>query len=198
MHRGKQGYGAGSAWINIILGSRRIRIHFELKNYEALGAQNGAFEGCGPHNWGLEPENVAWRAFWSVAADSHHTDEEWIRNPEVNRPAAAGQGWVTLEIHPVLRIRIRDPVRFWPLDPGSRIPKPYFWELNDNFLHKKFCNSLKMGWPKFFSLAIQTQNNFQFCEICGYKTKYDNYFFVTPLFWCCFWIRDPRSGIRDG
>ena len=39
-------------------------------------------------------------------------------------------------IIPVLRIQIRDPVRFWPLDPGSgisffpnpgsRIPNPYF------------------------------------------------------------------------
>ncbi len=24
-----------------------------------------------------------------------------------------------------------------------------------------------------------------------------NFFFLTPLFCCCFWIRDPRSGIRD-
>ncbi len=42
---------------------------------------------------------------------------------------------------------------FWPLDPGSgigffripdlgsRIPKPYFWELCDNFLGKKLYNS---------------------------------------------------------
>ena len=42
-------------------------------------------------------------------------------------------------------LRIRDPVPFWPLDPGSRIgffqipdlgswiPIPYFWELIDNF-----------------------------------------------------------------
>ncbi len=49
----------------------------------------------------------------------------------------------------VLRIRIRDPVPFWPLDPGSaigffwipdlgsRIPNPYVWELSDNFLGKK-------------------------------------------------------------
>jgi hypothetical protein len=50
----------------------------------------------------------------------------------------------------VLRIWIRDPVPFWPLDPGSgigffripdlgsRIQNPYFLELSDNFLGKKF------------------------------------------------------------
>jgi hypothetical protein len=30
------------------------------------------------------------------------------------------------------------------------------------------------------------------------KKKYDNKFFFTPVFHCCVWIRDPRSGIRDG
>ena len=46
-------------------------------------------------------------------------------------------------------LRIRDPVPFWPLDPGSgigffripdlgsRIPYPYFWKLNDNFFWVK-------------------------------------------------------------
>ncbi len=59
------------------------------------------------------------------------------------------------------RIRIRDPVPFWPLDPGSgigfsripdlgsRIPNPYFWEHSDNFLSERFYNSLKIG-PKVF------------------------------------------------
>ncbi len=37
---------------------------------------------------------------------------------------------------------------------GSRIPNPYFWELRDNFLGKKFCDSLKIG-PKFFSSTFQ-------------------------------------------
>ncbi len=68
----------------------------------------------------------------------------------------------------VLRIRIRDPVPFWPLDPdkgseiglfripdlGSRIPNPYFLELNDISLGKKFYNSLKTG-QNFFSSAFQ-------------------------------------------
>jgi hypothetical protein len=49
--------------------------------------------------------------------------------------------------------------RFFP-DPVSRIPKPYFLELGDNFLGKGFYNSLKIG-PKF-------------CEICGDKKGYEN------------------------
>jgi hypothetical protein len=28
------------------------------------------------------------------------------------------------------------------------------------------------------------------------KKRYDNKFFFTNVFHCCFWIRDPRSGIR--
>jgi hypothetical protein len=34
-------------------------------------------------------------------------------------------------------------------DLGSRIPRPYFKELFDNFFGKKFYNSLKIG-PNFF------------------------------------------------
>ncbi len=66
----------------------------------------------------------------------------------------------------VLRIRVWDPVPFWPLDqvsgircpfwpldPGSEIglfqipdhgwiPNPYFWELSHSFWGKKYYNSL--------------------------------------------------------
>ncbi len=62
--------------------------------------------------------------------------------------------------------------RFFP-DPGSRIPNPHFWKLSDNFLGKKFYNSLKIG-PNFFL----------------------HNFMNTPLFCSCFWIRDPRSGME--
>jgi hypothetical protein len=46
-------------------------------------------------------------------------------------------------------------IRFFP-DPGSRswIPNPYFCELSDNFLGKKFYNSLKIG-INIFSSAFQ-------------------------------------------
>ncbi len=107
----------------------------------------------------------------------------------------------------VLRIRIRDPVPFWPLDRGSglgffripdlgsRIPSPYFWELGDNFLGKKFYNSLKIG-PNFFLQHFKNKI-VQFCEMDDSKKRYDNSFFFTNVFHCCFWIRDPRSEIRD-
>ncbi len=80
------------------------------------------------------------------------------------------------------------------LTPGSRIPNPYFWELSDNFLDKKFYNSLKIC-PNFFLQHFKTKIIFNFCEICGYIKSYENKFFFTPLFWCCFWIWDPRSGM---
>ncbi len=68
----------------------------------------------------------------------------------------------------VLRIRIRDlgsgafltpgsgiRNRFFP-DPGSRIPNPYFWELGDNCVGKKFYHSLKIG-PNFFLQHSKTK-----------------------------------------
>jgi hypothetical protein len=33
-------------------------------------------------------------------------------------------------------------------------------------------------------------------KICSYKKGMTTNFFFTPLFCCCFWIRDPRSGIN--
>ncbi len=75
---------------------------------------------------------------------------------------------VLLIINSVLRIRIRALLPFWTpgLGSGSRIPTPYFLELSDKLLNKKFYNSLKTG-PKFISSAFKKYNNFQFCEICG-------------------------------
>ncbi len=105
----------------------------------------------------------------------------------------------------VLRIRIWDPVPFWPLDPGSgigfyriqdlgsRIPNPYFWELRDNFLGKKFYNSLKIG-PNFFLQHFKNKI-VQFCEIYDPKKRYDNKFFSPMSFIAVFGsgIRDPGS-----
>ncbi len=96
---------------------------------------------------------------------------------------------------------IQDPVPFWPLDPGSgigffwipdlrsRIPNPYFWELSDNFLGEKFYNSLKIG-PNFFLQHFKNKIIFNFGKFVAQN------FFAT-LFYCCFWIRDPGSEIRD-
>jgi hypothetical protein len=41
-------------------------------------------------------------------------------------------------------------------DLGSRIPNSYFGELSDNFLGKKFYNSLKIG-PNFFLQHFKTK-----------------------------------------
>ncbi len=84
--------------------------------------------------------------------------------------------------------------RFFP-DPGSRIPNPYFWELRDNFLGKKFYNSLKIG-PNFFLQRFKNKI-VQFCEIYDFKKKLWQQIFFTNVFHCCFWIRDPGSEIRD-
>jgi len=114
---------------------------------------------------------------------------KFIKNMVTRLPECSLTEFFALDWPPVLRIRIwiRDPVPFWLLDLGSR---------GDIFLGIKFYNSLKLG-PDFFSSAFKKWNNFQFCEICGYKKRYYKNFCFTPLFCCCFWIRDPRSEIRD-
>jgi hypothetical protein len=71
-------------------------------------------------------------------------------------------------------LRIRDPVPFF--DPGlgsgirnrffsgSRIPTPYFLELSDKFLGKKFYNSLKTG-PDFFLEHLKNKIIFNFVNL---------------------------------
>ncbi len=105
----------------------------------------------------------------------------------------------------VLRIRIRDQVPFWPLDPGSgigffRIPDPgsripYFWGLGDNFLVKNFNNSWKIG-PNFFLQHIKNKIIFSFVELVGTKNGLTKKFFFHPS--RLLLLLDPRSGIRDG
>ena len=84
------------------------------------------------------------------------------------------------------------------LTPGSgiRIPNSYFWELVDNFLRKKFHDSLKFG-PNFFLEQFKNKIINNCVKFVSAKKGLTNFFF-TPLFGYCFWIRDPRSGIRDG
>jgi hypothetical protein len=113
----------------------------------------------------------------------------------------------------VLRIRIRDPGlgafltpgsgirnRFIP-DPGSRIPDPgsqthIFESLLTTFWVKKFHNSLKFG-PNFFLEQFKNKILLNFGKFVATKKCLTKDFFFTPLFCTCFWIRDPRSGIRD-
>ncbi len=83
--------------------------------------------------------------------------------------------------------------RFFP-DLGSRIPNPNFWELCDNFLGKKFYNFLKIG--QIFFLQLKNEIICNSVKFVFTKKMYDKKFFFTPLFCCCFWIRDPGSGIN--
>ncbi len=84
-------------------------------------------------------------------------------------------------------------------DLGSRIPTPYFLGLSDKFLGKKFYNSLKTG-PIFFLQHLKNKIILNFCEICGYKKRFDNKFFSSLSFVAIFGsgILDQRSGIRNG
>jgi hypothetical protein len=106
-----------------------------------------------------------------------------------------------LQLYAVLRIRFRDPMPFWPLDPdpGSgkglfRIPNPYFGEVSDKFLGKEFYNSLKTG-SNFFSSAFQNKIIFNFVKILATKKDmttniFSPFYFIAVL---GFGIRDPRS-----
>ncbi len=115
--------------------------------------------------------------------------------------------WLFYYVHcivAVLRIRIRDPVPFWPLDPdpgsgigffpdlGSRIPTPYFLELSDKFLGKKFYNSLK-NRPNFFLQHLKNKIIFNFVKFVATKKRFDNNFFSPLSFVAVF-----GSGIRNG
>ncbi len=82
--------------------------------------------------------------------------------------------------------------RFFP-DPGSRIPNPYFWELIDNLLGKKFYNSLKIG-PNFFLQHIKTKIMCNFVKFVATKKVMKTNFF-SPLSFLLF--LDPGSEIQD-
>jgi hypothetical protein len=82
--------------------------------------------------------------------------------------------------------------RFLPV-PRSRIPDPKQIYL-DNFLGKKFYNSLKIG-PNFFLQHFKNKIIYNFLKFVA-KKRYDKIFFFTSLFFSCFWIRDPGSGIN--
>jgi hypothetical protein len=75
---------------------------------------------------------------------------------------------------------------------GSRIPAPYFLELSDKFLGKKFYNSLKTG-PNFFSSAFKKLNNFQFVKFVATKKGLTT-IFCSPLSFVAVF----GTGIRNG
>ncbi len=77
---------------------------------------------------------------------------------------------------------------------GSRIPTPYFLELNEKFLGKKFYNSLKTG-PKFFLQHLKNKIIFNFVKFVATKKGLTTNFFHPSLLLL---FLDPRPGIRNG
>ncbi len=88
---------------------------------------------------------------------------------------------------------IRDPVPFWPLDPDPD-PNPYFWEVSDKSLGKKFYNSLKTGQIFLFSIS-KIKIIFNFVKFVATKKDMTTNFFLHPSLLLLF--LDPRCGIRD-
>jgi hypothetical protein len=88
----------------------------------------------------------------------------------------------------------------WIPDLGSRVPNPYFLELSDKILGKKFYNSLKTG-PNFFFRISKIKFFYNFVKFLATEKVMTTIFFH-PSFLLLFLdprseIRDPRSGIRD-
>jgi hypothetical protein len=75
--------------------------------------------------------------------------------PSVADPDPPGSGvFFTLDPDPGSGIGFFPDIGSLIPNPGFRIPTPYFLELSDKFLGKKFYNSLKTG-PNFFSSAFK-------------------------------------------
>ncbi len=95
-------------------------------------------------------------------------------------------------------LRIRDPVPFWPLDPGSRIRNRFFPDPGSQthiFDNKRFYNSLKID-PNFFLQTSKNKIIYNFVKFVAIKKGFH------PSLLLLFFdpgseIRDPRSGIRD-
>jgi hypothetical protein len=66
-------------------------------------------------------------------------------------------------------------------DHGSRIPNPYFLELSDKFLGKKFYNSLKTG-PNFFLRHFKNKIILNFVKFVATKKGMTTNVFLTPHF----------------
>ncbi len=80
--------------------------------------------------------------------------------------------------------------RFFP-DRGSLIPNPYFLELSDNILGKKFFNSLRTG-SNFFLRHFKNKIVYNFVKFVATKKALATNFFHPSLFFAVF-----GSGIRD-
>jgi hypothetical protein len=79
---------------------------------------------------------------------------------------------------------------------GSWIPTPYFLELSDKVLGRKFYNSLKTG-PNFFLQHLKNKIIFSFVKFVATKKGLTTNFFSPFSFVAVFasGIRDPGSGM---
>jgi hypothetical protein len=109
----------------------------------------------------------------------------------------------------MLLLHCKPVLRIWTWDPGSgiqclfdpwtRIPIPYFLELSDIFLGKKFHNSLKTG-PNFFLLHFKKKIILNFVKFLATKKGMTTNSPPPPLSFAEIFgsgIREPGSGIRD-
>jgi hypothetical protein len=85
---------------------------------------------------------------------------------------------------------------------GSRIQNPYFWELSDKSLGKKFYNSLKTG-PNFFLEHFKNKIIFNFVKFVAIKKVWQQISLHSSLLLLFFdpgsgtgKNQDPRSGIN--
>jgi hypothetical protein len=95
---------------------------------------------------------------------------------------------------PVLRIRIRDPVPFRPVDPGSGIGLFRIPDLGSRIPDFKliFLKALKFG-PNFFLQQFKNKIILHYVKFLAPKKDMTTNFF-SPLSCSCFWIRDPGMG----
>jgi hypothetical protein len=75
----------------------------------------------------------------------------------------------------------------------SWISNPYFWELGDKFLGKKFYNSMKTG-PNFFLLHFKNKIIFNFVKFVATKKDMAKFIFHPSLL---LRFLDPGSEIGD-
>ena len=157
---------------------------------------------------GVEASRGECRLFGLRVVRQNERRPHWLRLLATENSKTKTRLWAAKDVEKfvqkaVLRIRIRDPVPFWPLDPGSglgffRIPDPktIFLRAYWQFLGKKFCNSLKID-PNYFLQHFKNKIIFNIVKFVATKKGMTTIFF-TPLFCWGFWIRIRDSGSRMG
>jgi hypothetical protein len=125
----------------------------------------------------------------------------WISSPSVphntGRQCCGSGSWIRCLFDTWIRdLGFGNRTRFFP-DLGSRsqIPNQYFLELCDNFLCKKFYNSLKIG-PNFFIQHFKNKIISNFVKFEATKKGMTTNFF-SYLSFVAVTVLDPESEIRD-